>query len=448
MMLAGTTQAAEATTTRPPISRAHMLAGASIGNALEFYDFLVYAFFASSIASSFFPGHDPATRLLLTFGTFGVSFLARPVGAVILGTYADRRGRTACMTLSVALMTLGGAAIAVMPSHAAIGLAAPFGILLARLIQGFSLGGEFGSSTAFMIEHSAGGEARAASWQGTSQFIAAMMASGVAWLLNHLLPPPLFGTWGFRIAFGIGVLAGPVALMLRRRLQEPPAFIARDSTSLTPSDGVAAEPATLSGILIAIGMVALGTGLTYLQIYLPTYATTHLHMTAGSTLGAVFLLYVALVAMTPLRLFIADRFDQSHHGGAMLASCLLLLVCGYPAFMLLDAHPSALTLFLLPVSFQLIGLSYLSPLQAFMGMVFSIRRRGVGLSVAYSTGVAIFGGFAPFINEWLVVKTGDPRSPGLYLAVTAVITMVALGFAGRRIPAKLGSAQNSSKTAR
>ena len=426
----------------PRMKRAHMLAGASIGNALEFYDFLIYAFFASSIASNFFPGRDSTVQLLLTFGTFGVSFLARPVGAVVLGNYADRSGRIACMTLSVALMTLGGAMITVMPSHAAIGLLAPFGILLARLIQGFSLGGEFGSSTAFMIEHSSGSEARAASWQATSQIIASMTASGVAWSLSHLLPPSLFGTWGFRIAFGIGVLAGPVGLMLRRRLQDAPAFLAQKQAARggVPGDRVpgdrAAEPTTLSGILMASGMVALGTGLTYLQVYLPTYATTHLHMTAGSTLGTIFLLYLTLLLMTPLRLLIADRFDRSHRGGAMLVSCLLLLVSGYPAFMLLDAHPGALMLFLLPVSLQFIGLFYSSPLQAFMGMVFTVRRRGIGLSVAYSMGVAIFGGFAPFINEWLVTKTGDPRIPGVYMAVTAVITMIALLFAGRRITRK------------
>ncbi len=419
----------------PWMKRAHLLAGASIGNALEFYDFLVYAFFAGAIASSFFPGHDPAIQLLLTFGTFGVSFLARPVGAVILGHYADRSGRTACMTLSVGLMTLGGAMIAVMPSHGAIGLLAPIGILLARLIQGFSLGGEFGSSTAFMIEHSSGSEARAASWQATSQIIAAMMAAGIAWLINHLLPASLLGTWGFRIAFGIGVLAGPVGLLLRRKLQDAPAFIAwREQAANGESAGKqAAEPATLSGIMIASGMVALGTGLTYLQVYLPTYATTHLHMTAASSLGTIFLLYLALLAMTPLRLFLASRFDRSHRGKAMQVSCLLLLLSGYPAFMLLDAKPGPWTLFLLPVSLQFIGLFYLSPLPAFMGMVFTVRRRGIGLSVAYSMGVAIFGGFAPLINEWLVTKTGDPRMPGAYLAVTAVITMIALLFAGRRL---------------
>jgi MHS family proline/betaine transporter-like MFS transporter len=159
-------------------------------------------------------------------------------------------------------------------------------------------------------------------------------------------------------------------------------------------------------------------------------------MAAGSTLGAIFLLYLTLLLMTPLRLLIADRFDRSHRGGAMLVSCLLLLCSGYPAFMLLDANPGPLTLFLLPVSLQFIGLFYLSPLQAFMGMVFTIRRRGIGLSVAYSMGVAIFGGFAPFINEWLVTKTGDPRIPGMYLGFTAVVTMIALLFAGRRIARK------------
>lgn len=418
----------------PGLKRAHILAGASIGNALEFYDFLIYAFFAGSLAAAFFPGHTPQVRLLLTFGTFGVSFLARPVGALILGSYADRKGRTACMTVSIALMTLGSVLMAMMPTYATIGVAAPVGILLARLIQGFSLGGEFGSSTAFLIEHSPGGEAKASSWQATSQFIAAMMASGVAWLLNYILPTPIFAEWGFRIAFGLGVLAGPVALAMRQRLQDAPSFLAeREKTQ----SAAFPERATLSGIATAMGAVAVGTGLTYLVVYLPTYASHDLHLSAGSALGSIFLFYIVMLTLTPLRLRIAGWFDRSRNDRAMLASCGLLLISGYPAFMLLDAAPNLVTLFLLPIWLNIVGLFYLSPLQAFMGMVFPVRQRGIGLSVSYSLGVALFGGFAPFINTWLVARTGDPRSPGLYLSFTALITMIAILAARRRVPVRL-----------
>ena len=166
------------------MKRWHMIVAASAGNALEFYDFIIYGFFAPDIAAAFFPGQDAATKLLLTFGTFGVSFLARPVGALILGAYADRRGRTTTMIIAVSMMTLASAIITFAPPRTEIGLAAPLLILLARLIQGFALGGEFGSATALMIEHSAGRESHAASWQGTSQNFALLFGSGTAWLLS------------------------------------------------------------------------------------------------------------------------------------------------------------------------------------------------------------------------------------------------------------------------
>ena len=407
-----------------------MIVAASIGNAIEFYDFIIYGFFATAIAAAFFPGRDPTTQLLLTFGTFGVSFGARPFGALILGAYADRAGRARAMVLSISMMTVAGAMIALMPGRASIGLAAPWGILAARLIQGLALGGEFGSATALMIEHSEGGEARAASWQATSQNVAGLLASGVAWLLSGTAIVPVLHVEAFRLAFGLGVLAGPLALLLRRRLQDAPAFLsARDCRA-------PADRSTLSGIAIAAGMVAIGTAQTYLVIYLPTYATTQLHVPAGSVLGAVFLLYVATVALTPVRLLLAARFDASKRWRPMVVSCVALLAAGYPCFILLGLWPNALTLFLLPLGLTLVGLAYSAPLQGFMGMVFSVRRRGIGLSVGYAVGIALFGGFAPFINTWLIARTGDPSSPGLYLIFTAIVSIAAILAASRRLRSK------------
>ncbi len=406
-----------------------MIAGASIGNALEFYDFIVYGFFAPDIAAAFFPGHDPATRLLLTFGTFGVSFLARPVGAAVLGHFADRQGRAAAMIIAVSLMTLGSALITFMPTREMIGLFAPLGILLARLVQGFGLGGEFGSATALMIEHSAGRETHAASWQGSSQNIAFLVGSLVAYILSVTMPAAAFHGWGFRIAFGIGVLAGPVALLLRRRLHEAPAFLARKN-----APPMAGEPATLGGIVIAACMVALGTAQTYLVVYLPTYAATQLHMTAAKALGAVVLLNAVTLALIPWRLAVAHRFDQTHKSRWMIVSCFAMMAAGYPAFMVLAAWPGPVMLFLLPLFFTVIGMAYNAPLTGFMGMVFSMRHRGIGLSVGYALGIAIFGGFAPFINTWLVTATHDPRAPGLYLIIASIITIAAILFARRRLP--------------
>jgi len=419
---------AEADTLAMP--RWQMIAGASIGNALEFYDFIIYGFFAPYIAAAFFPGSDPATKLLLTFGTFGVSFLARPVGAIVLGQFADRRGRAASMVVAVSLMTLGSALITFMPPRAMIGIFAPLGILLARLIQGFGLGGEFGSATALMIEHSGGRETNAASWQGSSQNIAFLIGSLVAYFLSLTLPAAIFHDWGFRIAFGIGVLAGPVALFLRRRLHEAPSFLAQKNAP--PATG---EPATWGGIVIAACMVAIGTAQTYLVVYLPTYAASQLHMTAAKALGAVVLANIITLALIPWRLAVAHRFDQTHRSRWMILSCIAMMAAGYPAFMVLAAWPGPIMLFLLPLFFSVIGMPYNAPLTGFMGMVFSMRHRGIGLSVGYAIGIAVFGGFAPFINTWLVAHTHDARAPGLYLIIASMVTIAAILFARRRLPA-------------
>jgi MHS family proline/betaine transporter-like MFS transporter len=411
---------------------ARMIAAASIGNALEFYDFIIYGFFASSLATTFFPGKDPTTKLLLTFGAFGVSFFARPVGALVLGLFADAKGRVGAMILCVSMMTLASAMIALMPARSEIGLAAPLGILLARLIQGFALGGEFGSATALMIEHSTGSETRAASWQGTSQNFAGLFASGIAWLLSAHAQG-IFHIQPFRIAFAIGALAGPIALLMRRGLLEAPAFLEQKNQKRPDH-----EHPTPSGVLIAAGMVAIGTAQTYLTIYLPTYATTQLHLHAGKALGAVFLTYVVTLALTPWRLHVAHRFDQSHRATGMLLSCLALLAAGYPAFILLGLWPGTLTLFLLPIGLTVIGMFYNAPLSGFMGMVFSLRHRGVGLSIGYALGIAIFGGSAPFINTWLVSRTGDPRSPGLYLVFASLVSSAAVLAARRRLAGEGG----------
>ena len=409
--------------------RARVLVAASIGNAIEYYDFLSYIFFAATIATVFFPGRDPTTKLLLTFGTFGVSFLARPVGALVLGAYADRKGRPACMILSIWLMTLGSLIMTVMPGYRSIGLLGPLGILVARLIQGFSLGGEFGSSTAFMIEQSKGGEARASSWQGTSQAIGGTTALGIAWILSILMPAHVFQQWSFRVAFGIGVLAGPVAVLLRRQMRDAPVLDMADGGIARPP----AEAATLLNICLSIGLIALSMGEIYLGVYLPTYATVYLHMSSRNAFGAIFVLYLIALLLTPVRLAVAGWFDRSRRVNLVLMSCVLMSVGGYPAFILLTTYPNPVLLLLVPVTLNLLGTFYLSPLQALMGMIFTRRRRGIGLSVSYALGVAVFGGFTPFILTWLIAKTGDLRSPGLYTAATGVITILAMLLAKRRL---------------
>lgn len=410
-------------------ARAKLITAASAGNALEFYDFMVYGYFASNLAATFFPGHDQTSKLLLTFGTFAVSFFARPVGALILGRLADVKGRVFCMVLSVVLMSAAALLMAVLPGYQQIGLLAPLGILFARLVQGFALGGEFGSSTSLMIEHSAGRETHAASFQGVSQNVSGLLAVSVAWILS-MHGTTIFGIEDFRIAFALGAVGGLFVLYLRRKLEDAPSFKAEQQKN--PDK----HPILPGAILIAAGMVAIGTAQTYLALYLPTYATTELHMQAHKALAAIFLLYLILMAIIPLRLFFANLFDRQRNSMIMVCSCLLMALIAYPAFEILHIWPGELTLFCLPVLFNLVALPYNAPLNGFMGLVFPINGRGVGLSLGYSLGIALFGGCAPFIFTWLTAHTGDPRSPALYLIFTTIITLVAIWAGQRRMSAR------------
>jgi MHS family proline/betaine transporter-like MFS transporter len=203
-----------------------LIVATSVGNALEWYDITVYGYFAAYISRAFFPNDDPTISILLTFGTFGLSYLIRPVGGVILGAYADRHGRKASLMISIVLMTIGTLAIAFMPAYGTIGILAPVAVLAARLVQGFSAGGEFGSSTAFLVEHAPDRRGFIASWQFASQGLSTLLASAFGVGLTSWMSPADMQSWGWRIPFLFGILVGPVGIYIRNHLEDataPPA---------------------------------------------------------------------------------------------------------------------------------------------------------------------------------------------------------------------------------
>src|SRR6516225_1651412 len=196
-----------------------LIVATSLGNALEWFDISVYAYFAVYISKAFFPTNDQTTSLLLTFGTFGLSFLARPIGGVVLGAYADRHGRKASLLVSITMMTFGTLAVALMPTYATIGVAAPLLVIIARLVQGFSAGGEFGSSTAFLVEHMPHRRGFVASWQFASQGLSGLLGAGFGALLTAVMTPAELQDWGWRLPFVFGVLIGPVGIYIRNHIE-------------------------------------------------------------------------------------------------------------------------------------------------------------------------------------------------------------------------------------
>jgi len=391
-----------------------------IGNALEWFDIAVYGYFARYIADVFFPATDQRVSLLLAFGSFGVAFLIRPLGAIILGAYADKHGRKASLLLSINLMMLGAAIITFMPGYATLGLISPLLVLLARVIQGFSAGGEFGSSTALLVEHFPERKAFIASWQFAAQGASTLLASAFGLGLAQWLTPQQLAQWGWRIPFAFGLLIGPIGLWIRRHLHESSAYTA------------AAKPRhpikTLLGvqkkrIALAIGLMVVSTAVNYMLDYVPTWATTSLGLPAASAYRATLIAGLILTFVTPFGGLLAERMGRVR---LMWLALVLMAVTLVPAFWLTSLSVSPLSLTLLVAWITLLKTFYFSTLPSMMADLFPVTTRASGMSISYNLAVMVFGGFAPVIFTLLIDATGSHFAPGIYLMVTVFISVAAL----------------------
>ena len=403
-----------------------LIIAASLGNALEFYEILVYGYFAVIVAKVFFPAADEAVSLLVTYGTFGASFLARPVGAIFFGDYGDRKGRKAALTLSIALMTVGTALITVMPSYASIGIAAPILVIVARLIQGFSVGGEFGSSTAFLVEHRPDRAGFFASWQWSSQGLAAVPATGFGVLLTTLMSPPDLQAWGWRIPFAFGLLIGPVGYYIRSHMSETPEFLEAGAARSPLRDLVVTQ---WDRLILTIGAVATSTSSQYLLVFMPTYAIRELHLPQSVAFTAAMAAASLQAVVVPFVGLWVDRIGQTP---VMIAATVAFVLTSYPAFVLLNAQPSLAVLMAMVCWIGLLKSFFSGALPSLMAKVFPTATRVSGMSLSYNIGVPIFGGFAPFFAQSLIDLTGSKLSPSYYMIATALLSLAAVIVLRRR----------------
>ncbi|WP_315708115.1 MFS transporter [Brenneria uluponensis] len=407
-----------AATLRPSLYKT--LFATCIGNALEWFDIAVYGFFAIYIAHAFFPTQDSAVSLLLTFGSFGIAFLIRPLGAVVLGAYADRAGRKASLLLSISLMLLGGAIITFMPTYAAIGLAAPILIILARLIQGFSAGGEFGSSTAFLVEHFPERRAFIASWQFATQGASTLLASAFGLGLSQFLSETQIQDWGWRIPFAFGLMIGPVGLYIRRHIHEPDSFQQAEKNA-TPVKTIFTRQKSL--FFTAIGLMVISTAINYMLNYVPTYATKTLHLASTTAFSATLIAGIILTIVTPLMGLWAEKIGRLP---LMWAALLLLIITIYPAFWLMTKYLSPLSLIIVVGWMALLKSVYFSTVPSMMADLFPVSTRASGMAISYNVSVTVFGGFAPFICTLLISATGSSLAPSYYLMIVALLSVIAL----------------------
>src|SRR3984893_17593483 len=275
-----------------------VIIAATLGNVLEWFDFLVYGFFAVTIAEVFFPVGNPTVSLLITFGAFGLAYVVRPLGAIVIGSYSDKHGRKAGLTLSIALMMIGTVMMLVTPGYATIGLAAPIIITIARLLQGFSVGGEFGSAVAFLVEHGADRKGFSASWQWASTGIISIIVATFGIVLTTTLTHEQLVSWGWRIPYVFGLLVGPAGLYMRPQMTETPQFLdAAKPESVPLRDLLRRQPMS---VLLALGISIISNSSYYLLLYVPTYGVSTLHLPASTGFIATLVGGIILAIFSPV----------------------------------------------------------------------------------------------------------------------------------------------------
>ena len=399
------------------------VAAAVAGNALEFYDFVVYAYFAVYIGHAFFPLSGEFGSLLASVATFGVGFFTRPLGGILIGAFADKVGRRPAMILTVVLITIGTLGLAATPSYASIGVAAPIIVVFCRLLQGLAIGGEVGPSTALLIEAApANRRGYYASWQIASQGMAVAIGGLFGVTVSLILSPRDLAAWGWRVPFLFSLVLIPIAVYIRRSLPETlEAGSERSARQIVSSVFKGQRRYLILGILISLA----GTVSSQVGNYMTTYAIQTLHLPGALAQSAVLIGGVFTFAFALAAGILCDRFGRKV---TMILPRIALMVLIVPMFLWLIGAPSATTL--LGVTAVLAALTALSASASLVALpeMMPIAVRSTGLSLMYAIGATLFGGTTQFVVTWLLAVTHDPLVPAYYTAATSLVSIVAMAL--------------------
>ena len=419
--------------------RTSHIVAVTMGNALEFYDFLIYATFAIYIGRAYFPTHDPVASLLFSLATFGIGFVTRPIGGMVLGRLGDVIGRKPSLLISFSLMAVGLLGIAVTPTYAQIGIAAPIIVIAARLVQGFALGGEVGPSTAFLVEGAAGPRrGLVGGMQNASQGLAILCASGVAVLISYTMPPAALEQWGWRLAFLVGLVIVPFGLIVRRNLPETAPHPLRTQAT-GERQRVPWRLVLMGGMLITSGTIC-----SYIGNYMTTYALDTLHLPARTAFTVGIVNGLCAVVFVPIGGWLSDRYGRRV---VMLPAMVFGLVVGLPSMALLLAHPSAFMLNTVMASWAIPSAVGAAAMMVSITESFPPRMRCMAVGTIYALAVAFFGGTTQFVLAGLLHLTGDPMVLGYYRMVALAIGLVAVLNMTESAPVKIGSAEPGARLA-
>jgi MFS transporter, MHS family, citrate/tricarballylate:H+ symporter len=389
-----------------------------LGNALEFYDFMISSFFAVQIGHAFFPAESGGKGLLYTLATFGVGFLMRPLGGVVLGRYGDRRGRKPAMLWSFGLMGLAILGMALTPSFASIGFAAPVLLLCFRLLQGFAVGGEIGPITAYASEAAPPGyRARYVSMLQTGQGLAVLCSGLIGYSLARLLSPGDLDAYGWRVALLLGVLVVPIGLLIRRRLPE--------TLEKAVAQAGQASPEQSPWRVFFVGLIVVGAGTIagYGLTYLATYAQDTLKLGAQLAFVATIAQGLGYLSSAYAGGALGDRVG---HRQLLLLTFGLLLVLMLPAFVLINRWPTAATFFFVTVVLSIIHITAIVCMSAFLVESLAPTIRSGTFAMTYATGVALLGGTTQLVLKLLIDTTGSAYAPPWYIISALAAGMLAL----------------------
>jgi MFS family permease len=400
---------------------------AVIGNALEWYDFIVFGFMTGIISSVFFPAESAYTSLLLTTASFGVGFVMRPIGGVLIGIYADRRGRKAALQLIIGLMVLATAILTFAPPYAVIGIASSFIVVIARMLQGLATGGEFSSSTAFLIEIAPPGrQGLYASWQMVGQGLALFSGAIIGAVVTHVLSHEVLYSWGWRLPFLFGLLIGPVGFWIRRHLSETAVLDTVSDTKGPPLRMAHGLRAHGRALLSATLLTASGTIAFYvLIIYMPTFVTRHLGIAMDQAFGSQCVAILVMTIVIPFAGALSDRIGRRM---LMLGALVVYFALLVPLFRRLLASPSLAHLAVVQIALCAILGVLLGPYACAVTEQFSRRIRSTGVAISYNLAVMVFGGFAQFFVTMLLHMTGSLLTPAYYLFFGAALGIIGCLF--------------------